>query len=208
MLAFFFSFFGYANAALPFAPTDAGSARQIIYVSAPKGVDAEVSLYKRKENLWMKIDGPWPAVVGRTGVIAASMKKEGDGHTPAGLYPLGFSFGAEPASEGSWPYKQMTSEDKWIDDPASPQYNQLVRGKTDAKSYEEMKVKSGAYDLGVVVEYNTKPIRPSKGSAIFLHIWNGPGNGTAGCVALPRENLATIVKWLDPGMDARILIGD
>ena len=208
MLAFLFSLFGHAQAALPFAPMDVGSARQIIYVSAPKGVDAEVSLYQRKENLWLKVDGPWPAVVGRTGIIASSAKKEGDGHTPAGLFPIGFSFGAEATSEGSWPYKQMKDDDKWIDDPTSSQYNQLVHGKTEAKSYEEMRPKSGVYDLGLVIEYNMKPIKPGKGSAIFLHIWNGPGKGTAGCIALAKENVASMVKWLDPSLDARILIGE
>lgn len=208
MLLFLLAFLNLAQAALPFAPAEVGSSRQIIYVSAPKGLTAQVTLYQRKENLWLKTAGPWPGVVGRTGVISAAEKKEGDGHTPAGLYRLGFAFGKAKVSESNWPYRQMTSEDKWIDDPASPSYNQLVHGKTEAKSFEEMTPKSGAYDLGLVIEYNMKPVRAGKGSAIFLHIWKDANTGTAGCVALAKENVTSILKWLNAEAEAKIMIGD
>lgn len=194
-----------AYAALPFAPAEVGSARQIIYVEA-NGTSAQLSLYQKKENLWLKTAGPWPAVVGRNGVIPREEKREGDGHTPAGLYQLGFSFGADAASPATWAYKQMNVDDKWIDDPQAKDYNQFVRGKTDAKSFEKMKRTDRLYDLGLVIEYNTHPVVPGRGSAIFLHVWNDAKTGTAGCVALEKENVATILRWLDSGRDPRILI--
>jgi D-alanyl-D-alanine dipeptidase len=35
------------------------------------------------------------------------------------------------------------------------------------------------------------------GSCIFLHIWKNSESGTAGCTAMERENLETILKWAE-----------
>jgi L,D-peptidoglycan transpeptidase YkuD (ErfK/YbiS/YcfS/YnhG family) len=46
-----------------------------------------------------------------------------------------------------------------------------------------------------VIEYNTRPAVPGRGSAIFLHCGNQP---TAGCVAVPESAMLDILSWLDP----------
>jgi len=48
-----------------------------------------------------------------------------------------------------------------------------------------------------VVDHNGHHL-PGKGSCIFLHIWRGPGQGTVGCTAMPREQLESIISSLDP----------
>ena len=53
------------------------------------------------------------------------------------------------------------------------------------------------YDLGVVVAHNSNPVAKGAGSCIFLHIWKDAESGTAGCTAMPRENLETILNRLD-----------
>jgi L,D-peptidoglycan transpeptidase YkuD (ErfK/YbiS/YcfS/YnhG family) len=50
----------------------------------------------------------------------------------------------------------------------------------------------------VVVGYNTSPTRSGAGSCIFLHIWDGPEQGTAGCTAMEPIRIETLLRWLDP----------
>ena len=57
----------------------------------------------------------------------------------------------------------------WVDDPADPKYNTLVSVPYSAHG-EHMWREDGVYDLLVVIGYNTGPIVPGLGSAIFLHI--------------------------------------
>ena len=91
--------------------------------------------------------------------------------------------------------RQVTADDYWVDDPDSPQYNRWVHGKPAAKSFE--KLLQPAYKLAVVIEYNTDPVVPGAGSAIFLHVWDGPDKPTAGCVALDEGHVHLLVRWLD-----------
>jgi len=63
------------------------------------------------------------------------------------------------------------------------------------------------YQLGVVVGYNTDPVVAGRGSAVFLHVWRGPGTSTAGCVAMNQADLEQIVAWLDPAKNPRIILG-
>ena len=97
--------------------------------------------------------------------------------------------------ETKLPYRQATADDFWVDDPASPQYNRWVSGKTDAKSFE--KLRQPAYKYAAVIEYNTDPVVPGKGSAIFLHVWSGPEKATAGCVAVRAQTMQDLLSWLD-----------
>ena len=55
------------------------------------------------------------------------------------------------------------------------------------------------YDLVVVIGYNTDPVVPGRGSAIFLHVAREDFAPTAGCVAIPREPLARLLGLLGPG---------
>lgn len=94
-------------------------------------------------------------------------------------------------------YRQATDRDYWIDDPQSPNYNQWTEGEKPICSHEDLRRADDAYRLAAVIEYNTKPIVPGRGSAIFLHIWSGPGQPTAGCVALSGEHVEKLLQWLD-----------
>ena len=61
-----------------------------------------------------------------------------------------------------------------------------------------------AYGWGAVIAYNTART-PGLGSAIFLHL--ATAASTAGCVALPRDQLLSLLRWLDPARQPRIAIG-
>lgn len=48
------------------------------------------------------------------------------------------------------------------------------------------------YDVVAVTDHNVEG-RPGHGSAIFLHVWRGPGRATEGCVAFRRADLLWIL---------------
>ncbi|MBP2653692.1 MAG: hypothetical protein H6Q73_1261 [Firmicutes bacterium] len=172
---------------------------QAVLVKAEAGSYlAEVSLWEFKQESWRTVYGPIPATIGRNGLVSPERKKEGDGCTPTGVYPLGMVFGSRPIVAIDMPYRQTSEDDFWVDDPASPEYNHWVHGRPKAASYESMLRADGLYRYGVVVEYNTAPVVSGKGSAIFIHLWRASGVPTRGCIAMAEEDLVKLIAWLDP----------
>ncbi len=168
-----------------------------------------VGAFEKKSGTWVPVFGPLRATTGRNGFAAAGGKREGDGMTPAGIYPLGLVFGYPSTVTSAMPYRRMTRQDIWVDDPASPDYNRLKRKEeTKARSFEDMVLPDSRYKYGIVVEYNTNPVVPGRGSAIFVHIWKDENTATAGCVALSEENILKLIRWLDPAKKPLILLGN
>lgn len=161
---------------------------------------------------WNRINGTWqtvdelPATVGRNGIATPEDKKEGDGKTPAGLYTIERAFGYAKEIKTGLNYHSVGENDLWIDDASSPDYNLWVAAPTKAKSFEELRRKDNLYEIAAVIEYNTKPVVPGKGSAIFFHVWGGKDRPTAGCVAIEKSKLAEILKWLDRSKRPMIMI--
>ena len=166
-----------------------------------------VYAFEKKGGLWTTIFGPVRAVTGRNGFAQPGGKREGDGRTPTGTYPLGLVFGYPPTVVSSMPYRQMTAQDIWVDDPDSPDYNRLKkRGETTARSSENMVLPDDRYKYGIIIEYNTNPVVPGRGSAIFIHIWKDDKTATAGCVALSEETVLRLIRWLDPAKQPLIVL--
>lgn len=146
----------------------------------------------------------WPggetrAACGKGGVRAD--KREGDGASPAGTFPLLSVFYradrlAAPA--GGLKVTALRREDGWVDDPADPNYNQLVALPYPA-SHEELWREDGLYDVIVVIGYNTDPVVPGAGSAIFLHVAHPDFSPTVGCIAIAKPDLLALVGLLAPG---------
>ena len=188
----------------------AESAKQLLVVIAEQSQSSRARLYllERESNGWHSKGGPIPAMVGRTGFAQPGKKREGDGHTPTGLFPLEFVFGYAPSVATLMPYRQANADDVWVDDANAPDYNQWVKkGATTATSFEEMRRPDHYYRHGVVIGYNRQPVAKGDGSAIFLHIWRGDGLPTSGCVAIDEQELVAIIGWLDPAKRPMILMG-
>ena len=147
--------------------------------------------------------GPFDGYVGRSGVTSAGSKREGDGATPAGVYPLRSGFGVrdDPGLAQGWSVVD-DADVLYIDDPASSMYNTRQRKPSDGRwsSAEDLR-NSPAYDYAQVIGYN-EGATPGAGSAIFLHV--ATGGPTAGCVSLPQGALLEVLRWQGPG--ARIVI--
>lgn len=180
---------------------DGAGAQQLVFAvtNAARETKAAVFCLEIKNGSWSVVLGPLDASVGRKGIADPEKKREGDGCSPYGVFPLGMAYGYGPTLATQMPYQQMFEDDIWIDDPAAPDYNRLVKKtSTKAKSFEYMKRKDDLYEAGLVVEYNTDPIIPGNGSAIFVHFWGRPFRPTAGCLGLSKENLAAVLAFLDP----------
>jgi len=136
--------------------------------------------------------------VGRSGF--STIKREGDGATPIGVFPLREVFFradrlAEPKT--ALPCRSLTELDGWCDDPADPQYNRLIT-RPYAASHECMMRDDALYDLVVVLGYNDDPVVTGLGSAIFLHVAGPAYAATEGCVALALADLRQIVAEMRP----------
>jgi L,D-peptidoglycan transpeptidase YkuD (ErfK/YbiS/YcfS/YnhG family) len=138
------------------------------------------------------------ASIGRSGVTRD--KREGDGASPAGTWPMRRLFFRPDrvTPKTVLPIQEIRPEDGWCDDPAKPEYNRLVR-LPFAGGHEEMWMESGLYDLVVELGYNDDPPVAGKGSAIFLHVIRPDFGATAGCLALPREDLLSVLAEIGPG---------
>ena len=190
------------------APLPTGTRQAVLVVPrAPGSHTATLSLVELEGGVWRERMAPVPAVLGRAGIAPAGAKREGDGKTPSGVFPLGIAFGYGATCDTRLPYRMAGPDDYWIDDPASPHYNRWVRGPRPAFSHERLRRSDAQYTYGIVVEYNTAPVTPGAGSAIFLHVWRAPNTPTAGCVALSETDMARLLRLLDPSLRPVVAIG-
>ena len=153
-----------------------------------------------------RVFGPWRARVGRRGL--AAHRREGDGTTPLGTFAIGPTlYGLDPSPGGRLGYHRLVCGDWWDEDSRSPTYNRFrhVRcGSTPpvGGSSEALWRATVAYRLFAVVQYNTAPVVPGRGSGIFLHV--DTGHATNGCISVEKSLLRRLLRALRPG--ARITI--
>ena len=138
-------------------------------------------------------------VIGRSGACAAEDKREGDGCTPLGRWPIRAVLlrpdrGIAPPVHLPW--RWLRADDGWSDDPRDPAYNRPVR-HPHVFSAEQLWREDGLYDAIVLLGHNDAPPIAGEGSAIFLHLREG--DVTEGCVAVPRETMAKLLATLEPG---------
>lgn len=187
-----------------------------------EAVQGTARLFERKsvKFKWKPLGESFPVVVGRSGLgltgdipwqawqidittLRPLIKREGDGKSPAGLFPLTFAFGSKTKDEAT--RLSFTKLDKFtecVDDVNSNFYNKIVNrmqvGNFDWKSSEEMLEVGEQYDLGIFVAHNSYPVQKGDGSCIFLHIWKDAASGTSGCTAMERASMEKLLGWLDP----------
>jgi len=153
-----------------------------------------------------RVAGPYRARVGATGLSAH--RREGDGTTPLGTFPIGPTvYGLDPNPGVHLAYHRLRCGDWWDGDPASPTYNRFrhvtcgaappFRGGSEALWRARV-----AYREFAFIGFNTDPVVPGRGSAIFLH--DDTGRATNGCISLPRPALLTVLRALRPGASITI----
>jgi D-alanyl-D-alanine dipeptidase len=193
-----------------------GLSQQMVVVTSSdwKSTTGFLRRFERTDNGW-QMDGPvLPIVLGRGGLgwgrgaqppsQPGPQKREGDGRSPAGIFPLTYAFGyADPDSvrEIKLPYVQCTSTLECVDDTNSSYYNIIVDRRTvskpDWKSSEKMHMTNDEYRLGIFVANNSEPAKPGYGSCVFMHIWKSPQTPTSGCTAMSPGAIESLLGWLD-----------
>lgn len=174
---------GLLSAALPGDGARAQS-EAWIEVSVPPGATAGTLSFGVLE---------YPCVVGRSGIRID--KREGDGATPAGTFPLReVRYRADRLARPVTGLSLIETKpfDGWCDDPADPAYNRLVT-LPYPHSAEAMWREDHVYDVLAVIGTNDAPPLPGRGSAIFLHVMHDDASPTAGCISLKRDDLLAVL---------------
>ena len=139
--------------------------------------------------------------LGKGGVKPAAEKREGDGASPAGIWPIRYVF-YRPDRMGTpqtaLDVRALSPGDGWCDDPASPEYNKLVK-LPFSPSHEKLWRDDHVYDIIVVLGHNDDPPAPNMGSAIFLHLARDGYAGTEGCVAIAAADMMEFLREAKPG---------
>jgi L,D-peptidoglycan transpeptidase YkuD (ErfK/YbiS/YcfS/YnhG family) len=177
-------------------PRSDETAAQVVTVEVT-GTHAVVTARERTPSGGYRLAlGPFEARVGRSGLAAPGDKREGDGRTPTGTFPLRHGFGtrADPGVAIGW--QQVDADDRWVDDPASALYNSRQREPAAGRWGSAEELVQPEYAYAQVIGVNEERV-PAAGSAIFLHVLgDGP---TAGCVALAEADLLAVLRWQRPG---------
>lgn len=220
-----------AGAATPAPPIDLPGlvdAQQVIVVTARnwRTTYGELAAYERTPGgTWVRVYGPVPARLGFAGTTPARDRRQGTGKTPTGTFGIVSAFGRQPNPGTALAYRQVDRNDTWTYDPKVPStYNLMQTVNRSWAGYgryaEHLWGYGVQYDYVAVLDYNlpkgpiragsdgvrrtTRPADTSKGGGIFLHVTNG--KVTAGCIAIPREQMRQILRWLDPAKQPRMVI--
>ena len=141
-----------------------------------------------------------PCSIGKGGLIAAADKREGDGATPIGAWPLrGILLRPDRVTSPSGlqlPWRWIRPSDGWSDDMDDPAYNKPVR-HPHGFSAERLWRDDALYDVVVVLGHNDAPAVLGAGSAIFFHCWRD-GAATEGCVAISKAEMLALLPALAP----------
>tara|TARA_Y100001954_G_C15620796_1_gene507673 strand:- start:271 stop:783 length:513 start_codon:yes stop_codon:yes gene_type:complete len=142
----------------------------------------------------------------KIGSAGISKKKiEGDGVTPLGIFRLLSIYYREDRVGNIFtklPKYKINRHMGWSDDPKDPQYNKLVRIPRKF-GFEKIFRKDKAYDIIIITDFNSNPVVPNKGSAIFIHCDNGSEH-THGCVSLKKRDILRILP--DLSLQSRLIV--
>ena len=158
----------------------------------------------KKKFIYLK-DYKVKCSIGKRGITGK--KVEGDKCTPRGRFKFKYIFYRKER------IKNIRSKLKliplknnfgWCDDVRSKFYNKFV--KLPLKhSAEKLYLRENIYDIIVVINYNLKPIKKNKGSAIFLHVAKKNYSPTLGCIAISKNDLKKLISIVDKNTFLKIV---
>jgi len=137
-----------------------------------------------------------PCALGRNGVTR--FKREGDGNTPAGAFPLKGGYWRQDRLRlpgGALGLRPIKAHMGWCDDPCDANYNRPIRLPARAR-HEELLRADALYDVVLVLDHNQRARVRGLGSAIFFHLTRNGDDPTAGCVAISRAHMLRLLPRL------------
>ncbi|MEP6526137.1 MAG: L,D-transpeptidase family protein [Nocardioidaceae bacterium] len=219
-----------AKRSLPASLTVSTGVRQLITVTSRGWNDTWATLrfwHRKLGGSWRSASPPIRARVGYGGWARAHRRVQSTGTTPAGLFRIRRAFGSLPDPGTRLDYRRFDSNDYWPYEPRDPatynvyQYSKADRTRWRPDYAEHLWRYRQQYGYAVVIGFNLpsgisySPKRQqwvakhrsdtSRGGGIFLHVHNG--KATAGCVAINKDSLASILTRLKPARHPRIVMG-
>ncbi len=203
--------------------------RQLVTVTSDRwsATRAQLSVWRLRPDGWRRVRGPVRVRLGWNGWVPAGKRRQSTGTTPAGSFTLPSAFGNRPDPGARLRYRHVDRDDVWPYEPRDPAtYNvyQPFRAATShwRSDYQERLASYGyEYAHAVVIGFNLpggvhwsehrrqyvarRPADTARGGGIFLHVQQSPH--TAGCVAAPLRDVRWLVRWLDPALSPRIVMG-
>ena len=176
--------------------------------------DLVVRSLNRKSTSGIAMIGPLVlrCGLGISGITA--QKREGDGATPVGRWPVtnvlyrpdrlrGFHL-SSVKKKG----RPIGVRDGWCDAIGDRNYNRPIQHPYPA-SAELLWRDDHLYDVIIILGHNRLPRVQGGGSAIFMHLAceleDGSIGPTAGCVSLRRRDLALVLGLLRPGSAVHVV---
>tara|TARA_B100001093_G_scaffold415621_1_gene406097 strand:- start:1599 stop:2093 length:495 start_codon:yes stop_codon:yes gene_type:complete len=164
-----------------------------------------MSVLVKKNYLSFK-DKRFQCSIGKSGF--SENKKEGDGFTPVGTFYIeNVYYRADKIKNLDTNINKIIINkfDGWCDDPIQKEYNQLIHFPYNF-SAEKLYRNDYLYNIVCVLNYNTNPVKPGLGSAIFMHVAKDDFKPTEGCIALKQEDLIFLLSLIDN--KTKIILGD
>ena len=150
-----------------------------------------------KNKYTLKIDDfKFKCCIGKNGL--KKNKIEGDKCTPKGIFELGTLYYRKDRVKKpitNLKIKNIKRNIGWCNDSKNKLYNQEIKANKNIK-HEKLFRKDYKYNYLLVIEYNTRKIKPNKGSAIFIHLTKN-FKATAGCIALLEKDFLIMVKLIN-----------
>ena len=144
-----------------------------------------------------------PCALGKGAITAR--KREGDGATPLGPMRVtgGYfrprqSHDIAPRRLTRLPFEPATPKLGWCDASGDRNYNRPVPLPYPS-SHERMARSDTLYDVVLVLDWNLRPARRNRGSAIFLHLARPAFRPTEGCIAVSRRTMARLLPFIEAG---------
>ncbi len=176
---------------------------------------------------WRQVAGPFPARIGYAGWVAAQVRVQSTGTTPAGTFTLRRAFGALADPGTSLPYIRFDDTDYWPYEPRDPATYNVYQYSKSPKTHwrpayaEHLSDFLPDYDYAAVIGFNLPrhisysasrgqrvardPADTRRGGGIFLHVRDG--GPTAGCVAIAERHMRWVLSWLRSEWRPRIVMG-
>jgi len=150
-----------------------------------------------KNKYTLKIDDfKFKCCIGKNGL--KKNKIEGDKCTPKGTFKLGTLYYRKDRVKKpitNLKLKNIKRNMGWCNDSKNKLYNQEIKVSKNIK-HEKLFRKDYKYDYLLIIEYNTRKIKPNKGSAIFIHLTKN-FKTTEGCIGLLQKDFLIMTKLIN-----------
>lgn len=203
--------------------------KQLVTVTSDRwsNTRASLSAWRKRADGWHRVRGPVTVRLGWNGWVVARNRRQNSGTTPAGRFTMPRAFGNRADPGTKLRYTHSGNNDVWPYEPRDPATYNIYQPFQAATShwrsgYKERIASYGyEYAYSVVLGFNLpsgvhwskrrhqfvarETAHTGRGGGIFLHVQRS--KYTAGCVAGPLRDVRWMVRWLDPALHPRIVMG-